>query len=222
MDNWRTDWARTKRDVALRLSSKECGGSYAEAVIILCALISAMAAEVWPGRGKDRKRFIEVLVQFAPSNLNTRRISIPLLVKSLREESRTSESNSLEKTYLDYSRTQVLTGDQVDKFEEEIICKCPSLKLKEIRDCSYGSLLYEEIRSAYAHEYHPGSRADSSPLTCIRTAAVSYVNWVDDIDRHIYFHVQWIADVSIAITEVIDASKTTLPRVDPLKWWVDG
>ncbi len=222
MDTWRTDWMKSKRDVALRLASRECGGSYGEAVIILCAAISALAADVWPGRGKDRARFVEVLIEFARSDLNTTRISIPLLMGFLRREARASEMLRLKEAFLDYSPSRVLTGDEVDKFENEIIGVCPTPNPKEIREYSYGNLLYEEIRSGYAHEYRPGSRADSLPMTSVRTTPVSYVNWVNDPDRHVHFHVEWIADVAVALAQAVDAASATLPRTDQPKWWVHG
>jgi len=222
MDTWRTDWMKAKRDVAFRLASGECGGSYGEAVIILCSAISALAAEVWPGRGKDRARFVEVLREFASPDLNTVRISIPLLVGTVRKQERTSEIVSLEKAFLDYSQSRVLTGDEVDKSEAEIIRVCPTLNAKEIRECSYANLLYEEIRSGYAHEYRPGTRADSRSMTSVRAAPVSYVNWANDPDRHIHFHVEWLADVALAVAKAVDAVGATLPRADPLGWWVHG
>ena len=40
----RQDWVASKKDTALRLVRGECGGSYAEGVIIMSATISAMAA----------------------------------------------------------------------------------------------------------------------------------------------------------------------------------
>ena len=222
MEAWRTDWTRGKRDVALRLASRECGGSYGEAVIILCAAISALAADVWPGRGKDRARFVEALREFTPASLNVTRVSIPLLVGHLRQEGRDPERRQLEQAFLDYSPSRVLTGDEVDKFEDEIISLCPGLDRRVLRECSYANLLYQEIRSGYAHEYRPGSRADSWPMTSIRNTPVSYLNWVDDPDRHIHFHVDWIADVAVAVAEAIDAVEKTIPRQDPSRWWVHG
>lgn len=219
---WRADWTKGKRDVALHLASGQSGGSYGEAVIILCAAISALAGEVWPGLGKDRARFAEALREFAPSNFNTTRISIPLLVGYLRKQGRAPEKANLEKAFLDHDPSRVLTGDEVDKSEGDIIRVCPSLGQKEIRGYSYGNLLYEEIRSGYAHEYRPGKRANSWAMTSLRTTPVSYVNWVNDPDRHIHFHVSWIADVAVAVAEAVDAVDATLPRTDPPRWWING
>ncbi len=58
METWRTEWIQKKNEIALDLAAGQCGGSYGEAVIILCAALSALAADVWPGRGIDRVRFV--------------------------------------------------------------------------------------------------------------------------------------------------------------------
>src|SRR4051794_35165887 len=55
---WRADWAMRKCKLALNLSRGDCGGSYGDGVIILCAAISALAAEAWPSRVRDKKRFV--------------------------------------------------------------------------------------------------------------------------------------------------------------------
>ena len=60
-ETWRTDWVTKKRDTALRLANGECGGSYGEAMLILCTILSALAAEVWPGTQIDKRRFVELL-----------------------------------------------------------------------------------------------------------------------------------------------------------------
>jgi hypothetical protein len=60
----RCDWVAKKTDVALRLCAGECGGSYAEGVIILSSAISAMAAEAWPGSGIDKMRFVEIIKDY--------------------------------------------------------------------------------------------------------------------------------------------------------------
>lgn len=209
MESWRTDWMKTKQDVALRLAARECGGSYGEAAIILSAAISAIAADVWPGRRKDRVRFVEVLKEFTSPNLNVVRISVPLLIGALRQQGRTAEVFNLERTFLDHSPARVLTGDEVDRSEAETNRVCPSLSGKEMREFSYANLLYEEIRSGYAHEYRPGTRADSLAMTSVRTAPVSYVNWVNHPDRHIHFHAEWIAQVALAVAEAVDAIDKT-------------
>ena len=164
MENWRSSFTNMKRNIALRLASGERGGSYDDAVVILCAAIGALAADVRRGKTQDRKKYIEVLVAFACA-LGTARISIPLLVASLRKQKQDSQADILENAFLNFGPTQVLTGDLVDKPEQEVVRLCPSLGLREIRRFSYANLLYKEIRCGYVHEYAPGDQARAWALS---------------------------------------------------------
>ena len=211
MASWRADWAKQKQAIALDLSRGKYGGSYGEAALIFGAVISALAAEVWPGQGIDRKRFVQVLKDFAPRDSDPARISVPLLAGYLRGKGRLAESNRIVCAFMKYCSTRVLTGDEVDRCEEEILSVCSTLTLKELRACSYANLLYRELRSSYVHEYRPGERADSWPMTRSE-ASVSYVNWANDPDRHIHFHVDWLGDLAVKTAEALD----TLASPDPL------
>src|SRR5712671_5903613 len=93
----RTDWVERKVRIAERLSQGECGGSYPEAVLILCAAISALAADAWPGTGIDRARFVELLVSLTPQ---TKIVSIPLLIWQLRTGTRRVYAKRLRKAFL--------------------------------------------------------------------------------------------------------------------------
>jgi hypothetical protein len=222
MDAWRKDWTQEKQHIASRLASGECGGTYGEAVLILCSALSALAAEVWPGERIDRKRFVELLKEYAPPHLDTTQISIPLLIGYLRSLGKTLEMRQLEKVFLNCDDSLVLTGDDVDKTENEILSVCNTISSIHIRECSYANLLYREVRSGYAHEYKPMERADSRPMTQRPEARISYGNWVDDPDRHIHFHINWLAELSIATAEEIDKIAGTIPHGIPTKWWIDG
>ncbi len=221
MANWRADWAEEKRDIALELDRGRCGGSYAEAVLILGAVISALAAEVWPGKGIDQKRFVQLLKDFAPRDPDPARISVPLLAGHLRSPARRAAGTRIEDAFMKYGSTRVLTGDEVDRSEGQILSVCNTVTLKELRAHSYGNLFYRELRSSYVHEYRPGERADSWPMTRSE-ASVSYVNWANDPDRHIHFHVDWLGELSVRTAEAIDDFATPPPLKRPAKWWVDG
>jgi hypothetical protein len=68
-----------KLAVAKGLNEGLINGSYVEAVLISCGLLSGIASEIWPGENIDRKRFIELLVKYDNSNLASR-ISLPLII----------------------------------------------------------------------------------------------------------------------------------------------
>ena len=222
MSNWRTEWTYEKVNIARHLAAGRCGGTYGEAVIVLSAAISAFGAEVWPGRGKDRLRFVEVIREFAPTNLGVTRVSTPLLVGYLHDEGRNAEGAKLRKAFLDYCPSRVVTGADVDKWKKDISSLCPGIESRIIREHSYANLLYGELRCSYAHQYQPGSRASSRPMTSIRTEPVSYVNRVGERDRQIHFNVEWLGDVTISLAEAIDNSQQALPRNDPTQWWIQG
>jgi hypothetical protein len=222
MDTLWTDWVKEKQQIALRLSSGECGGSYGEAVIILCAALSTIAAKVWPGNGIDRKRFVQLLIEYAPPNFDVAKISVPLLVGSLRSAGKIDEMGRIKTVFINYDPSRVLTGDEVDKTEQEILAVCSTLNSQELRECSYANLLYREVRSSYAHEYRPGERADPWPMTMDPNARVSYVNWANDPDRHIHFHIDWIAELAMSIAKAVDSVANKLPLQAPSKWWIEG
>lgn len=222
MDTWRTEWVTKKKEIALRLANGDCGGSYGEAMLILCSAISALAAEVWPGKRIDQKRFVEILKDFAPPNLSATQISIPILAWHLRTTGVTNEEKLIRQTFLNICASQVLTGAELDKNENDVLAACKTISVKDIRECSYANLLYREVRSGYAHEYRPGQRADSWPMTQKSSAHVSYVNWANDPDRHIHFHVSWVAEVALTTAQAIDKVTHSIPRIAPKKWWIEG
>lgn len=221
MEKWRKDWVEKKTNIALRLNGGECGGSYGESVIILCTVLSALAAEVWPGERKDRARFVELLKGFAPTEFEVAKISIPLLVAFLNNKPSNKESELIRKAFLDCCPSLVLTGDSIDKSETEIMTLCNTLELKDLRYHSYANLLYTEVRSGYAHEYKTGKFADPWPMTQ-EEASISYVNWACKPDRHIHFHIGWIAKIALSIAEAVDKIGNTLPINDPQSWWIHG
>src|ERR687889_761799 len=80
------EWIRGRISLAKRLDGGECGGSYGDAMLILSALLSGQAADMWPGTGKDRRRFIEVWSTLAAPDLNPNLVSVPLLLADLKRD----------------------------------------------------------------------------------------------------------------------------------------
>ena len=181
------DWIDQKIEIALALSRGECGGSYAEAILILSAAISALAAEVWQGKDIDRKRFVEIIKDHCDPTLNPLRISIPLLIGHLDETDMLTEAELLQKQFLNFQKTRVITAAETDKSEQEIRQVCPQYNLQGDPKFSYANLLYEEVRSSYVHEYHSGAKADPWPHGSALGKGISYGNWAKDPHRHIHF-----------------------------------
>ncbi len=219
---WRQDWTQMKADIALKLNEGECGGSYGEAILILCTAISALSSDLWPGEGKDRARFVEAMVRFLPGIQEPGLISVPLLVRSYDEGGDSSTADALGKKFMNYPFARVLTGDDVDRDDDDILAHFPELELSFLREHSYACLLYKEIRSSYAHEYRPSRKADSWSMTSTRGNAVSYTNMMEDPHRHIHFHIDWVASVAVELGLAVDNISESLPHSEPDLWWLHG
>src|SRR5690349_20693369 len=82
--------------VAIALDRRECGGSYAEACMIVAAVISGLAADLWPGDRIDRKRFAELWARYGSGTATALHVSVPLLTQWLRSERRTAVAEAIE------------------------------------------------------------------------------------------------------------------------------
>lgn len=222
---WRQNWVTEKCLVANRLSLGEAGGSYAEAAILVCATLNALAAELWDGFKIDRARFVEMLVRHGSQASECSKVSIPLLAQYLESNSRVLEAQKIQRAFSLPNSALVVTGPDVDQREEAVLSICPQLDLKELRRFSYAAVLYEEIRSSYAHEYKPGERADSWPMTMLANQKVSYINRMDDsvkMRRLIHFHIEWIVQLAVDLASVVDRVADDLPQPKPTVWWISG
>ena len=209
------------------MARREAGGSYSEAAILTCAALSALAAEVWPGQRIDRVRFIELLVRLGPSPTLASIVSVPLLVRHLESTPEAASAALLKNKLLGFSPTRIVTGTEVDRSESELLALCPTLSPRIMRKHSYACLLYEEVRSSYAHEYRPGNKSDSWPMTVCNGESVSYVNrlltaGIPETVRLIHFHLSWLTKLAIDLATNIDTLRATLPRPVPSTWWIDG
>ena len=217
-ENWRTRWVTDKCNIALALANGQVGASYSEAAILICAILNALAAEAWPGQKLDRVRFVELLVGMATSLPSPAFISVPLLIQDLRDKLLSNEADSLARALMPFGTALVITGSDVDKNESELLLICPTIPVNLLRKNSYACLLYEDVRSSYAHEYRPGERADSWPMTMKANQCVSYVNKITE--RRIHFHVEWLALLAIELAKVLDELDTKLPLPVPEQWWI--
>ena len=225
MSNWRRNWIADKCQLAMRLSRGEAGGGYAEAAILACAALSALAAELWPGKGIDRFRFIEMLVKLGPEASTCSTISVPLLVQHLTSTRNITDAEKLRRAFAIPQISRVLTGSDVDQHEEKILAVCPTIKLKVLRQHSYASILYSEIRSSYAHQYQPGVQADSFPMTMRAGQKVSYINRLsDDLQTHrlLHFHIDWLLALPVGLAGIADDLSSEMPHPCPIIWWSEG
>lgn len=223
---WRKQWCEQRCAVVESLYALYPGGfCYPEAALIVGAILSALASELWPGNSIDKKRFIELLVTLGAYKDYCQRISVPLLIQHLQDNGDSTQAQSLRTAFGLTSISIVLSGGDIDASEPEILRVCPSLEITKIRKFSYAALLYSEMRSAYAHEYGPGKQAASRPMTIKDSERVSYTNRLDEktfgsVKRLIHFHADWLLALSVDLSDAVDGL-AQLPQQRPPAWWID-
>ncbi len=218
---------RHKITVAKRLANGDCGGWYGDAVVILSNAISALAADLFRGKGIDRRRFIQVWVGYADPSLDPVRISVPLLAQELHESGDQGSVAGLRRLrpqvfwlFPETAGTLVLHGD-CDASGKEVIAACPALSSSKIREFSYPNLFYSEIRSGLVHEGDTTERGSTHPGGT-RPADISYANVIHKPFRRIHFSISWLSKVAESIAENV-APEIYNPRFPlPPKWWLDG
>jgi hypothetical protein len=202
-----------------------CEGTYAEGSLILCSIISAMAAIAWPGNHIDKRRFVEIIIRY-PLEIDPKKVSKPLL----------AQDSKVSNLTLGISNIAYYLTEDIDLNETEVLHLCPNLTRSEIRKYSYAHLLYEQIRCSYAHEYRIGHKAKDHdslrPMARINDSAISYVNENrgTTLYRGIHFPIKWIASVAQGVARGLDnepSNKGKMPFEDlwleiPTPWWLDG
>lgn len=231
LSSW-LQFVERKIGTAIRLDEGDCDGSYSDGCVLLSALISGIAADLWPGDDRiDRARFIELWACYSDPHLQPTLVSVPLLRRFLRRGGRWPEVKVLEDARPDMfglgNSCLVLRGAEVDMTEADLLRLPIHLTPKEARQYSYPAIFYKHVRSNLAHEYKLSDDAASHFMTRLE-ANVSYVNRHDTEEaelsrRLIHFHMGWLARItrSIAskVAEFMD-NYQTLPRPD--RWWVNG
>lgn len=225
-NRWLKEWCDTKIDLALRLNSGDCGGSYAESVIILCSVLSGISADIWPGKFQDKKRFVELLVKYTGASLNCERVSTPLLVGTIRSSGDAQLAKQIKNDLMPLSDSRVITGDDVDKTISKLKSVYPTIDMKTLKKNSYAHILYEEIRSGYVHEYRPGERADSFEMSGVSQNSsltyITYINRLDKTDRLIYFNVLWLAKIIEEIVENLLKTSSMPVFKNYTTWWLEN
>jgi hypothetical protein len=220
------NWLMGRVELAARLSSGECGGSYGDAILILSALVSGIAAEIWPGERIDRKRFVEVWHRYSGAGLNANLVSLPLLVAALRnqkdfvtaEQVRSLRSDCISQGSRD---SLVVTGERVDLPESDVIAAAPRLSLATIRNYTYGSVYYREFRSGYVHQYKTGTHAEEFIMSHTR-GDITYSNQNRPPYRRINFSSTWLIEVARSICVAAASDYWDGEQPQPSSWWLDG
>lgn len=219
-------WVEQKLAIAQCLADGACGASYAEACLVISSVISAIAADLWPGDRIDRRRFTEVWAIHTPPPLGANRISLPLLISYLDGAGRHREADLLRasnQSVLHPISTLVFTGDLVDLPEKQVLALCPNITTLQARRYSYGVVFYEHVRSAFVHEYQIGEQAGRYPMAR-PGSGVSYINRLDGgvVVRKIHFEVAWLIRLVRELALSLEPLWEMHPHTPPSSWWVDG
>lgn len=221
------DWIERRIALAERLAKGECGGSYAEAFLILSAVISGIAADLWPGEQIDRARFVELWARYSEPSLNANLISVPLLIHALDEKSAFDLSDRLRADNNHYYMPRgfpasiVVTGEKVDRSDAEVQRIVPELPLAKIREWSYGNVFYVHFRSGYVHEYQAGTHADEIVMSTTRSY-ITYGNFIEPPHRRINFDVSWVVSVARSVVLNVAPEWNRRPANPPTPWWLRG
>ena len=179
--------------------------SYGDVVLILTAVLSACAAWRWPGKRKDRERFIRLLTEYSLPEHHVEWICIPALVNDgILSESETPYHNDA---------GRIFTDEEIDLSPDNARIKYPSLTEEQLGKHSYASLLYEYLRCGYAHEYKSHESTSPWPATN-RATRISYIcekgSRFENITRKICFHLDYLFSVA-------EYHVTILPEEQPDK-----
>ena len=194
-----------------------------------------MSCLLWArSRNTDKKRFIEIVARFGGGVPDSTRVSGVLLaeaVPQLRQQ-------------LGIAEKALHLSERNDKTEAEAISICTAAGIqdfkKRVRRYSYASLLYEEVRCGFAHEYKPGERAADGDqlrtLARVPSREISYTNAlvienaIPVTRRRIYFPLERISEIALAVADGMDNECANLNanpfdnlRVSiPTPWWSEG
>jgi len=162
------EWVERKLETAERLGRGEAGGGYPEACLVISAVLSGIASDLWPGKRIDQRRFVEMWVRYAPDDLGANLISLPALIKTLEGRDQIKSASTLRATCpetlgIGYEFI-VARGEQVDLTAEGVLRLCPELETKLVREHAYSSLFYDQVRCMYSHEYKLGEFATEVPM----------------------------------------------------------
>ena len=181
-------------------------------VLILTAVISACAAARWPGRGSDRKRFVELLVRHSLPETHTTWVCVPALINS----SLVAEADT---PYGPGESTRIFRDDEIDLDLPAAQVRYPNVSPTNLKRCTYATLIYECLRCGYAHEYCARENITHVPPSRYN-ARLSYIGrgTPDGLKRMISIHLDYL--IHLAHYHATNVAET--PDSVPGQWWIDA
>jgi hypothetical protein len=232
------DWFGHRVTIADEIKAKYDYGLF-DAEILLCCALSAIAANIWPGKIKDKKRFIQLLVDFAPSDIDLKIISIPMLVDELKDSAQKLE----DKFYP--SLNKIVTAKEIDHSESDIISVVPEMSLNKLREFSYAAIIYRDLRCALIHEFtlnkletwgmssvqdepsynNEMDAQEFAQAQKIMASTGQRINKLIRTRRKLFIPYPYLRKVVISVAEnVFNYWDQVLlyTKDEPAKWWIEG
>jgi hypothetical protein len=185
--------------------------AYGDIVLILSAVMSSCAAARWPGRGIDRRRFVELLIQRSSPDSHTNWVCVPALINArLVAEADTP--------YGPGENTRIFRDDEIDIELTAAQSKYSSVSLVDLKRCTYAVMIYEWLRCGYAHEYCPHGNITHVPPSRYN-ARLSYIGrgTQNGMKRMISFHLDYL----IGLAQHHASNYSDSPEPTPGQWWID-
>lgn len=221
-----------------------------DAEVILCCALAAAAADTWPGRRLDERRFVEFLVEYArnakPSVTCT---SIPLLHAQLRMLDKRDEEALVKwkaeaQRMLEDKINQATDGtrlrlrwDEIDETHDIVVGWLmnssiePKEVQKKVRKATYAAIIYSDLRCGLVHELRWMDRLGR--MSFDPSTEPHYVNYFDQTVNpwRLCFPYEYlrrvVEDAMNAACDWLDTSREfiderlpTRPR--PSCWWAEG
>jgi hypothetical protein len=213
-----------------------------DAEAILCCALAAAAADTWPGRGNDEKRFVEFLVDYARTvHPPVECASIPLLHLQLGapDERGKPDRPEVAKWKAEGQRilegktqhatagidTRALKWNDVDETDDIVagwlMNSLMSAKevQRRVRKATYAAIIYSDLRCGLVHEFRWGNRLGRSTLD--PNTEPHYVNYFDQSARtrrlcFPYEYVrQTVEDAIKSACDWLDTSREFIERCSP-------
>ncbi|MHC4662838.1 MAG: hypothetical protein ACYS8W_14240 [Planctomycetota bacterium] len=185
---------------------------YVDIALITTAVLSACSARRWAGKGIDKVRFVELLVEHSPEDFHTSWVSVPaLLNEGFITNSDTPYGNL-------GNECRIYKGREIDMPFEDAQKQYPQVSNRNLRECSYASLIYKWLRCGYAHEYWHHDNITHVPPTR-GEALVSYIGRTDNggIRRMVAFHIDYLINLAEYHVSVLPND----PGNHPQAWWIN-
>jgi len=206
---WREKWVTRKLGLIERFGKDADMSEYDAHILIVGSIIGALAAELWPGKYKDRQRFVELLVAYVDPVFGTKTISVPLLKAFLLEKGWVPEAKALGERWCESDECDFMLGIERDADEFEITTICPNVPRSFIRQFSYANLLYDEVQL--------GRECAHGRTKGIPPNEVGYTRRPETRRWSIYFGSDWLRALVVSAEEL---SRVARVEKSFARWWL--